>query len=130
MSGQGLSNYDIWVMNADGSGQPINVSNHADWDAYPAWSPLGDLIAFSSLRDGGPDVHVVAPTGGPVTNVTGYMISVAIAPTWSPAANFIAFQSDSGGNEDLLYFEPGWQFPILLTTSATQDIQPSWGGGN
>jgi hypothetical protein len=129
-SAQGVSSNEVWVVNADGSGQPLNVSNHPDWDAHPAWSPLGDLIAFGSSRGTYRDVYAVPPAGGPVTDMTGAIVSRAGSPTWSPGADAIAFQSDAGGNEDIMYFEPGSQFPVLLTDSSAQDIQPSWGGGN
>jgi len=130
-SAAGVSSNEIWVMNADGSGSPLNVSNHTEWDAHPAWSPLGNYIAFSSGRSGSLQVHIVDPAGGPVVNMTGSFISAAVSPTWAPGAVAGAFQSDAGGNEDILYFEPdGGGLPVLLTTSTAPDIQPSWGGGN
>lgn len=129
-SAEGVSSNEIWVVNADGSGSPLNVTNHPEWDAHPAWSPLGDLIAFSTARDTHTDVYSVAPSGGFVIDMTGDVVTRASSPTWSPGADAIAFQSDAGGNEDIYFMEPGAQFPVLLTTSTGQDIQPSWGGGN
>jgi hypothetical protein len=45
-------NWDIYVMNADGS-HPTNLTK--DWaassDDHPAWSPDGGKIAFDSDRD-------------------------------------------------------------------------------
>ena len=129
-SSEGVSSNEIWVMNADGSGQPLNVTNHPEWDAHPAWSPLGDAIAFSTARDTHTDVYSVHPTGGFVIDMTGAIVARASSPTWSPGGGAIAFQCDAGGNEDIMYYEQGWDLPVLLTDSAAQDIQPSWGGGN
>ena len=129
-SAQGVSSNEIWVVNADGSGPPLNVTNHPEWDAHPAWSPLGDRIAFSTARDTHTDVYSVHPSGGFVIDMTGATVTRASSPTWSPGAEAIAFQSDAGGNEDIMYYEQGWDLPVLLTDSAAQDIQPSWGGGN
>jgi Tol biopolymer transport system component len=43
-------NYEIYVMNRDGSGQTNLTNNRAeDWGA--AWSPDGSQIAFQTLRD-------------------------------------------------------------------------------
>jgi TolB protein len=129
-SGEGVSNHEIWVINADGVGQRFNVTEHPEWDAHPAWSPLGDLIAFSTDRDSNRDVYAAAPTGGAAVDMTGSVVARASSPTWSPTGHAIAFQSDAGGNFEIMYYEPGSVLPVLLTDGPAQDVQPSWGGGN
>ena len=44
-------NWDIYVMDADGSNQ-TNISNNSSTDTGPSWSPNGSKIAFISNRDG------------------------------------------------------------------------------
>ena len=44
-------NYDIWIMNVDGSGLTQLTTDAAD-DLYPTWSPDGRKIAFLSSRSG------------------------------------------------------------------------------
>jgi Tol biopolymer transport system component len=39
-------NAEIYVMNADGSGDPVRLTNFPGLDTKPSWSPLGDRIAF------------------------------------------------------------------------------------
>ena len=129
-SSEGVNNAEVWVVSADGSSQPFNVTNHPEWDAHPAWSPLGDLIAFSTERDTHRDVYAAAPTGGPSVDMTGSVVARAYSPSWSPSGHAIAFQSDAGGNFEIMYYEPGSVLPVLLTDSPAQDVQPSWGGGN
>jgi TolB protein len=62
-------NSEIWVINADGSGEPVNVSNHPDWDREPAWSPDGTQITFMSERAGQEDIWAVdaPPPASPTT---------------------------------------------------------------
>src|SRR5689334_19079267 len=45
-------NPEIYVMNADGSGQ-TRLTNNPRGDEFPAWSPDGTKIAFASVSDRG-----------------------------------------------------------------------------
>ena len=50
-SSWGSGNYEIHVMNADGS-VDARLTNHSAFDYTPRWSPNGARIAFASGRDG------------------------------------------------------------------------------
>lgn len=43
-------NSDLWVVPADGSRQPLNVSMHPDNDTGAAWSPDGKMLIWTSPR--------------------------------------------------------------------------------
>jgi tricorn protease len=43
-------NWDIWIIAADGSQEPYNLSRHPGWDGGPRWSPDGKKIAFVGQR--------------------------------------------------------------------------------
>lgn len=53
-------NRDIWIRAADGSGEPVNVSRHPDWESNPVFSPDGKKLAFVGARNHDEvDIHYV-----------------------------------------------------------------------
>jgi tricorn protease len=45
-------NEEVWIVPADASRPPVNVSQHPDNDNAPAWSPDGRFLVFASRRQG------------------------------------------------------------------------------
>lgn len=80
----GERNSEVCVANLDGSGE-LNLTASAAFDGWPAWSPDGSLIAFTSNR-GGPanvgQVWVMATNGTDLRRVTSGPWSHA-QPAWS-----------------------------------------------
>ena len=99
--------FDIWVMNVDGSGL-TNLTNDPAEDQYPAWSPDGKKIAFASTRDGGQyDVYVMSADGLGPTNLTRNPARDRY-PIWSPDGTQLTFNTDrpaveggSAGKQDI-----------------------------
>jgi TolB protein len=80
----GLRNSEVFVMNADGS-HPVNVSKSAAYDGWPAWSPDGGTIVFSSNRAGPANIgqlYAVDPDGSDVRKLTDGPGSF-VQPSWS-----------------------------------------------
>lgn len=109
------TNFEIFVVNADGSGPPpVNLSNSpATADRKPAWSPDGSKIAFER----GPQIVIAPSGGGPATPLVAGQ-----HPTWSPDGATIAF---SNGMNIFTIAATGGGLPTQLTNSAGNK-EPWW----
>ena len=56
-------------MNSDGTA-PTNITNNAAVDYYPAFSPDGSKIAFTSYRDAEGEIYVMNSDGTAPTRLT------------------------------------------------------------
>ena len=87
------NDYDIFVMNADGTGATRLTSNR--FGAFePEWSPAGDRIVFAAWPDPpvqGFEIFTMNPDGSQVTQLTSSGLNRF--PSWSPDGSRIAFMS-------------------------------------
>ena len=131
--------WEIFIMNADGSGVTQLTSN-TSIDVAPAISPDGTKIAFVSNRDGDFEIFVMNINGTSVTQLTSntdedgaqgpnlFGLSFGIStPSWSPDGTQIAFTSDSDGPDwDIFIMDADGTNVIQLTSSSESDYDPYW----
>jgi len=115
---------EIYVMNADGTGQ-INLTNNPATDEYPAWSPDGGKIAFQSDRDGNREIYVMNPDGTGQTNVSNNPATDGCAH-WSPDGRKIGFQSDRDDNSEIYVMNADGSGQTRLTTDLGSHACPVW----
>src|SRR3546814_1529255 len=98
------SDLQLYVMNADGSGQQ-RVSFGDGRYGTPVWSPRGDLIAFTKMGGGGFRIGVIRPDGGGERILTNAWQDEG--PSWSPNGRVITFfrTAQGSGKADLWSIE-------------------------
>ncbi len=75
---------DLWVMNADGSGEPIKITNMKADETEPDWSPDGQWIAFTnnSHYTGARQLYLVRPDGQGLSKLS--FDQEEFGPAWAP----------------------------------------------
>ncbi len=95
----------LFVVPADGSGEPRQLTDGDFEDHSPSWSPDGSTIAFISARHPDwdlameNDVYLVVAVGGEPCRLTQGGGSVG-APSWSPDGSRLAVERYSGVFDD------------------------------
>jgi dipeptidyl aminopeptidase/acylaminoacyl peptidase len=96
-----IRDYDIWVMNADGSAEK-NLTD-TPYEAYgegkerfPDWSPDGTKIVFEAYRNGNTDLYTINLDDSTQANVTNTPEVNESEPVWSPKGTRIAFTERGG----------------------------------
>ena len=117
-------NWDIYGMNADGSGV-TRLTEHPGDDWGPDWSPDGQLIAFSSYRDGESDIFVMNADGSGVTQLTNNP-GFDGEPAWSASGEQIAFSSTRDGGPDIFVMNADGSGVTQLTNHPGYDVEPAW----
>lgn len=91
-----MSDYQLWVMQADGSAKRRLIEQQA---RNLAWSPDGQYIAFESAPSGAYedfDIWLVAADGTGLRNLSATPDWVESTPVWSPDSQQIIYTSGAG----------------------------------
>ncbi|MEQ1592682.1 MAG: Ig-like domain-containing protein [Thiobacillaceae bacterium] len=123
--------YEIFVMNANGTNVVPLTSNTSIQDNQPAWSPNGNQIAYMSDTSNGLEVWVMDSNGGNKHQIamTTNATDISGQPTWSPDGTKIAFtstRSGSSGYDIWVANADGTGSPVKLFTASGTDAEPVW----
>lgn len=92
---------NLFVVDEDGK-NPVALTNDRYINSYPAWSPDGTQIAFSSNRTGGVmQIYVMNADGKNIRALTKGNLACRV-PAWSPDGKTIAFcRAGAGGGSNI-----------------------------
>jgi Tol biopolymer transport system component len=127
--------YDVWVVNADGSGGtnllPI-TPYYGGGDFEPDWSPDGKTLAMGSTRyNGSPygytEIYTINPDGSNALRLT-FSSMGNLAVQWSPGGDQMVLMRDAGTNYtyEIFTINADGSSSSRLTTNAADDSDPTW----
>jgi Tol biopolymer transport system component len=112
---------DIWVMNANGSGQ-TQLTTGFDGSS-PDWSPDGTKIAFS--RQGSGQIQVMNADGSNQVALAG--AGADGQPSWSPDGTKIVFSSTIGGGRNIWSMNANGTGAVNVTNdNLGNNFSPRW----
>src|SRR4051794_8698439 len=83
---------NIWLVAADGRGEPRRFTASNKRDMLPRWSPDGKQLAFVSTRSGKPQLWLIPADGGEAAQLTRTKWGAGEF-AWSPDGRWIVFAS-------------------------------------
>lgn len=88
---------DIWLLDfSTPNAEPVNISQRQRDDKFPAWSPVGDMIVFTSYYrdDGIPQLFMTDPQGAKQTRLSERFAESY--STWTPNSEYLLFVQTTG----------------------------------
>ncbi|MBW3018755.1 hypothetical protein KY329_01045 [Candidatus Woesearchaeota archaeon] len=121
----GGGNYDVWIMQIDGSGQTNVTDSSGTWDGMPSFDPTGTQLVFSSL-EGDYELFTINTDGTNRQKITNNAYN-DLYPAWSPDGTQIActrYLTSTNGEIYLINIPgPG---ETRLTNNALDDWASHW----
>jgi len=119
-------NRDLYLLDESGRELARLTTDPAE-DFAPAFSPDGQLLAFTSKRNGHAEVFVARADGSDPRRLVDAAQDRTYNPSWSPDGRHIAFYRESGDGADQIWVaRPDGTGERNLTQDTYNNIFPGW----
>lgn len=119
---------DIFLIDTDSEGEPVNLTQSPSNDRFPLWSPDGSKIAFLSDRDGNLEIYTMDADGATPTNLTNNSADESLQGdfAWSPDGTQILFHTTRDDNVEIYLMNADGSDQVNLTNSPSTDFSAIW----
>lgn len=121
----GQGNLDVFISGPDGA-DAVRFAGDAgglSHEEYPAWSPDGRQIAYSSTFQGNQEIYVADVDGQNRRRITSDP-AIDAHPAWSPDSRRLVFATNRWGDLELAEVDVAGENLVRLTRSARLDDYP------
>jgi Tol biopolymer transport system component len=120
--------YNIWVINADGSGEKkiTDAVNSEEFIGalHAWWSPDGKQMVFQcNYQSTGMNICTMNADGSQIKRLTDCCY---YDPAWSPDGKYIVYYSQNGPEEDIMVMNADGTGIKNLTQHTSSNINPVW----
>ncbi|MFC1521417.1 DPP IV N-terminal domain-containing protein [Elusimicrobiota bacterium] len=115
---------ELWISDYDGK-EKKKLTSFKTITFMPAFSPDGKKLAFTSYKDGNPDLYSLD-----LANYKVFPISrkqgLNICPAWDPKNKGLAVTMSLKGNSDIYFIDPKGKILKTLIRNSSVDTSPSF----
>ncbi len=116
---------ELYYCDYDGANQR-RLTTFNSLSLSPCFSPDGSRLAFTSYRDGNPDIYIINLIGGRTEKISSKK-GINISPDWSPDGRKIALTlSPKDGNSEIFTLDLQRRTLERITDHWATDVSPSW----
>lgn len=116
---------EIYLADYDGhNARP--VTRNGSINLTPVWSPDGRSLAFTSYRQGYPDLFRTFPFEKRPDQTLAAYVGINSSPAWSPDARHVAMTLSKDGNPEIYVLTLATGTLRRLTRHAGIDTDPTW----
>jgi tricorn protease len=116
------NDWDVFIAQADGSGEPTRVTMMPEDDFVSAWSPDGKEIIFETTRDEESVTRLYKTSADRLTLASALPLHQSYSGSMSPDGSRIAYNPRSGAG-DWRYYRGGYAAPLWIADLKTGALE-------